>query len=240
MSVASRASRIGSLFALLALAPFAAVFACGGQETPPAVSPPTTASGAPSSSVMVTNSTPSASAPAVTAVPDPAPLPSASAAALAAILTTDPSQLAAIASAAASASPAKTEPAANVSELAKGLAAVALKAAPGMKPEGAIATGKLKEGDHMEWSVTLAPGKCYAIVGYSPSSEIQDLDLHLLSPPFFTLLAGEDTSDDNAPVVGSAPNPICPVVAVKLPYKVDVTSQKGAGRAAVQLFSKGS
>jgi hypothetical protein len=239
MSIESRASRIGSAFALLALAPFGAVFACGGQETPPAVSPPTTASGAPSSSVMVTNSTPSAP-PVVSAAPDPAPLPSASAAALAKILTTDPSQLAAIAAAAASASPAKTEPAASVSELAKGLVAVALKAAPGMKPEGAIATGKLKEGDHMEWSVTLAPGKCYAIVGYSPSSEIQDLDLHLLSPPFFTLLAGEDTSDDNAPVVGSTPNPMCPVEAVKLPYKVDVASQKGAGRAAVQLFSKGS
>jgi hypothetical protein len=221
---------------LVALAPFAAVVACGGAEPPPAVAPPTTASGGSSASVQVTNSTPGASASATT--PAPAPLSSASAAALAAILTTDPAQVAVIVSAAASASPAKTGAASG--ELAKGLDTVAMKGAPGMKPEGAPATGTLKEGDHLAWSVTLAPGKCYAIVGYSPSGEIQDLDLHVLSPPFFSIMAGEDTTDDNAPVVGASPNFMCPVVPVKLPYKVDITSQKGSGRAAVQLFSKRS
>ena len=165
-------------------------------------------------------------------------LPAASASALAAILTTDPSQLAAIASAAAGASSAKAVPASDAKDLEKGLTAVAIKVAPGMKPDGMIATGTLKEGEHLSWSLTMAPGKCYAIVGYSPTGEIQDLDLHVLAPPFFALLAGEDTTDDNAPVVGSAPNPMCPVVPVRLPYKVDITAQKGAGRAAVQLFSK--
>jgi hypothetical protein len=187
--------------------------------------------------VTVTTSSPSASA-SVAATAEPAPLPAASASALAAILTTDPSQLAAITAAAASATPAKTQPAAATGDLAKGLTTVAIKAAPGMKPEGPVATGVLKEGDHLGWSVSLPPGKCYAIVGYSPSGEIQDLDLHVLSPPFFAMLAGEDTTDDNAPVVGSAPNPMCPVVPVKLAYKVDITAQKGAGHAAVQLFSK--
>ena len=228
-------SRVASVFALIALAPFGAALACGGSDPPPAVAPPTTSSATPPSTVIVTTSNaPSSSASAAA----PAPLPAASASALAAILTTDPSQLAAIAAAAASAAPAKTEPASAAGDLAKGLAAIAIKAAPGMKPDGAVATGALKEGDHLGWSVTLAPGKCYAIVGYSPSGEIQDLDLHVLSPPFFSMLAGEDTTDDNAPVVGSAPNPMCPVVAVKLPYKVDITAQKGAGHAAVQLFRR--
>jgi len=227
-------SGLAPVLALVALAPFGAAVACGGSEPAPVVSPPTTSSSTPATSVQVTNSTPADSAGAAA----PAPLPAASAAALAAILTTDPAQVAAITSAASGASQAKTGPAGSAGELAKGLDAVALKGAPGMKPEGAVATGTLKEGDHIEWSVTLAPGKCYAIVGYSPSGEIQDLDLHVLSPPFFSIMAGEDTTDDNAPVVGSAPNPMCPVVAVKLPYKVDITSQKGAGRAAVQLFSK--
>jgi hypothetical protein len=191
--------------------------------------------------VQVTSSSdPAAASAASAATPPPAPLPAASAAALATILTTDPTQLAAIASAAASASSAKMESPNAASGLSKGLAAIALKGAPGMKPEGQVATGTFKEGDHLEMSVTLAPGKCYAVVGYSPSGEIQDLDLHLLTPPFFTFMAGEDTTDDNAPVIGSAPNPICPVVPVKLPYKVDIFAQKGAGHAAVQLFSKGS
>ncbi|MGO8999404.1 MAG: hypothetical protein ACLQVI_39265 [Polyangiaceae bacterium] len=235
----SRMTPLFPFLGLVALAPFGVVLACGGSEPPPAVSPPTTSSGAPSGSVAVTNSTPStASASASASAPAPAPLPAASVAALAAILTTDPAELAAIASAAASASPAKTQPASAAGDLAKGLTAIAIKAAPGMKPDGAVATGVLKEGGHLGWSVTLAPGKCYAIIGYSPTGQIQDLDLHVLSPPFFTMLAGEDTTDDNAPVVGSAPNPMCPVVSVQMPYKVDITAQKGAGHAAVQLFSK--
>ena len=229
-------SRVAPVFALIALAPFGAVFACGGSQPPPAVAPPTTSSSTPASSVVVTNTTPSAAAsPASSA---PAPLTSASAAALAAILTTDAAQLAAIASAASSAVAAKTQPAGAGGELEKGLTAIALKAAPGMKPDGALASGTLKEGEHLGWSVTMAPGKCYAIVGYSPSGEILDLDLHVLAPPFFSMLAGEDVSDDNAPVVGGSPNPMCPVVPVNMPYKVDITAQKGAGRAAVQLFSK--
>jgi hypothetical protein len=107
-----------------------------------------------------------------------------------------------------------------------------------MKPDGAMATGVLKEGEHLEWSLKMPPGKCYAVVGFSPTGEIKDLDLHLLSPPFFSSIAGEDVSDDNAPVVGGGPNPMCPVAAVDLPYKVDIMAQKGAGHAAVQLFSK--
>jgi hypothetical protein len=230
-------SRVALVFGLIALAPFGAVMACAGGDTPPAVSPPTTSSATPASSVIVTNSSSSSASASASAPP---PLPAASASALAAILTTDPSQLAAIAAAAASAAPARTQPASAVGDLSKGLASIANKAAPGMKPDGAVATGTLKEGDHLSWSVTLAPGKCYAIIGYSPTGEIQDLDLHVLSPPFFTMMAGEDTTDDNAPVVGSAPNPMCPVVPVQLPYKVDITAQKGAGHAAVQLFSKPS
>jgi hypothetical protein len=232
-------SRVAPVFAFLALAPFGAVFAlsaCGGSQPAPVTSPPTTSSAVPPGSVVVTNSSPASAASATSSTP--APLTSASAAALGAVLTTDAAQLAAIASAAASATPAKTLSAGAGGDLEKGLTAIALKAAPGMKADGPLASGVLKEGDHLGWSVTMAPGKCYAIVGYSPTGEIQDLDLHLLAPPFFAMLAAEDVSDDNAPVVGSAPNPMCPVVPVQMPYKVDITAQKGAGHAAVQLFSK--
>ncbi len=233
-------------FALIACVPFAVtlVFACGGSGPPPAVSPPTTSSGTPSASVVVTNlaAGPSVGASGASASAAPPaslpPLPSASAAAPAAILTTDPAQLSAIAAAAASATPARTGASGELAELRKGLAATAAKAAPGMKADGSLASGTLKEGEHLGWSVTLAPGKCYAVVGFSPNGEIRDLDLHLLSPPFFSMLAGEDTTDDNTPVVGSSPNPMCPVAAVTLPYRVDIAAEKGAGRAAVQLFSK--
>jgi hypothetical protein len=227
------------VLALLALSPFAAVAACGGDAPPPAVPPPTTASSAgPSGSVLVSSSNPtttSSAAPADSSSASPTPV---SATALAAILTVDPSQVAAIASAAASAPAPKTGPQGSARGLEKGIASVASKSAPGMKPEGLVATGMLKEGDHYVWSLSLPPGKCYAIVGWSPTGEVQDLDLHLLAPPFFSSITGEDVTDDNMPVVGGGPNPMCPVTASPMPYKLDITAQKGGGHAAVQVYSK--
>jgi len=204
-----------SILALVAVTavPFvvAAVSACGGSE-PPAAAP---SSPPPPSSA--------------------AAAPSTSAPSLASIVTTDNSQVAAIASAAASAPPPSG---AGTKDLETGLAAVAAKMAPGMSPEGAIASDQLKEGGHLAWTVTMKPGKCYAIVGYSPKGEIADLDLHLLAPPLYMMLSGEDDTDDNTPVVGKTPNPMCPMLDVGMPYKVDLHAQKGAGKAAVQLFSK--
>jgi hypothetical protein len=229
--------RSALVLAIFALSPFAAVVACGSDPPPPAVAPPTTASSAAAGgSVLVSNTTPAPSAaPADSSSASPPP---ASAAALAAILTVDPSQVAAIASAAASAPAPKTGPQGSARDLEKGLASVASKAAPGMKPEGLVATGVLKEGDHYVWSLSLPPGKCYAIVGWSPAGEIQDLDLHLLAPPFFSSITGEDVTDDNMPVIGGGPNPMCPVTASPMPYKLDITAQKGAGHGAVQVYSK--
>ena len=86
--------------------------------------------------------------------------------------------------------------------------------------------------------VTLAAGKCYSVVGYSPAGAVKDLDLHLLAPPFYNILSGEDTTDDNTPVIGKGPNAMCPVIPVPIPYKVDIFAQKGGGPVAVQLYSK--
>jgi hypothetical protein len=203
-----------TILALVAVAPFVAVAACGGSE-PPAASP---SSPPPPPTASVASPAPSGSAPS-----------------LASIVTTDGTQVAAIASAAASAPPPSG---AASKDLETGLAAVAAKSAPGMTAEGPIASDQLKEGGHLAWTVTMKPGKCYAIVGYSPKGEIVDLDLHLLAPPLYMMLSGEDETDDNTPVVGKAPNPMCPMLDVGMPYKVDLHAQKGAGKAAVQLFSK--
>jgi hypothetical protein len=116
--------------------------------------------------------------------------------------------------------------------------AVAAKQAPGMQPTGLIAKGTLQEGGHLEMMITLAPGKCYSVVGFSPSGGVIDLDLHLLAPPLYNILSGEDTTDDNTPVVAKAPNPMCPSVAVTVPYKVDIFAERGSGAIGVQLFSK--
>jgi hypothetical protein len=215
-----------ALFALafVAAAPFTVLVACGGSEPQPA-SPASAGSPATSATPATSSSAPAASA-------------SGSASPLATVLTTDGSQQAAIAAAAASAPAPTAQPPGSSADLEKGLVASAAKAAPGMKPEGDVVAGSLKQGEHLAWTVTMKPGRCYALVGWSPKGEVVDLDLHLLAPPLYMMLAGEDETDDNAPVVGRHPNAMCPVFDVGMPYKVDMTAQKGQGRVAVQLFSK--
>ncbi len=119
-----------------------------------------------------------------------------------------------------------------------GIRAVALMQAQGMAPEGSQAKGQLAEGGHLEFMVPMQAGKCYTLIGFSPPGQIRNVDLNLLAPPFYNMLAGQDTTDDNVPVIGKAPNPMCPIVPVPLNYKVDIVARSGSGQVGVQLFSK--
>jgi hypothetical protein len=81
-------------------------------------------------------------------------------------------------------------------------------------------------------------GKCYTLVGFSAPGGVKDLDLNLLAPPLYLTLAGQDLTHNNSPSIGSAPNPMCPVIAMPLQYKLDVFARSGSGPVAVQLYSK--
>jgi hypothetical protein len=220
-------SRSALPLVLLGVTAFAVPLACGGSDKPANdPSKVTTTSSAATTTASATSTSASAS-------------PSASGSAaptLATILTTDPAQLAPIIAAALSATPLLQAPPTANDPLDTGIKATAAKQAPGMQPEGDLFKGDLTEGGHQSMSVTLSPGKCYAVIGYSAT--VKDLDLRLLAPPFYNVLAGEDTTDDNAPVIGKAPNPMCPVLPVGIPYKVDVMSEKGAGKVGLRLYSK--
>lgn len=225
--------------ALLGMTMLGVPLACGGSDKPAAAPESTAPTTPPAPTAPAPTAAATATAPA-TATASAAPAPSASSApSLADILTTDPAKAGAIASAAASANAATLQAPGSLPAVETGLKATAAKTAPGMTPDGQLAQGDLKEGDHLTMMVTLQPGKCYAIVGYSaPGSGVKDLDLRLLAPPFYTMIAGEDVTDDNAPTIGKTPNAMCPVVPVGIPYKVDIASEKGAGKVGVMLFSK--
>jgi hypothetical protein len=120
--------------------------------------------------------------------------------------------------------------------LAKGLREASKKLPAGMKPEGPLLTGKVAEKTHLKTDITLAPGKCYSLLGYS--EKVQDLDLYLLLPP--GILSGQDLTDDNKPIIGGPPNPMCPTSQTPVTYKLDIFADKGGGDVAVQLFSKGN
>jgi hypothetical protein len=184
------------------------------------------------------SSSPAAASTPSAAVASPPGAPSSSSP-LSTVLTADPAQLQQIFGAAASASNAYLSPSGSAGDpIEAGIRGVASKFAPGLQPDGQIAKGTLQERGHTEMMVTLDVGKCYSIVGFSPQGGVADLDLHLLPPPLYNILSGEDTTDDNMPVIAKAPNPMCPAVAVPLPYKVDIFADRGSGAFGVELYSR--
>ena len=150
--------------------------------------------------------------------PPPGPLGS--------VVTTDPNQLAAIFAQAAAAGQAmlQTPGAVPGDPVEAGLKLASMKHAAGEQPQGQIAKGTVQEGGHQEFMITMQTGTCYTIIGFSPPGQIKNVDLHLLAPPFYNVMAGQDTSDNNTPVIGATPNPMCPVIPLPLQYKVDITA----------------
>jgi hypothetical protein len=155
---------------------------------------------------------------------------------LASVLVTDPAEVQRIFEAASAAPKAVTKAngVAGPSPLAKGLREFAKTAAAGMKADGPLITGKLEEKKNVQTAITLKPGKCYAIVGYS--NKVTDLDLYLLLAP--GILSGQDTTDDSKPVIGKTPDAMCPVAKSAVKYVLDIVADQGAGEIAVQLYSK--
>jgi len=172
----------------------------------------------------------------------PPPADSASAAPaveppLAQVLVTDSGQITKIYDAANAAPAATLKPdgAKGGDALAKGVREAAKKLTAGMTPDGPLAMGNVKEKQHLHTDVTLQPGKCYSVVGFS--QKVKDLDLYLFLPP--GILSGQDLTDDNKPIIGGPPQPMCPVSQQPVTYKVDIYAESGSGDVAVQLFSKG-
>jgi hypothetical protein len=119
-----------------------------------------------------------------------------------------------------------------------GLQAYALKAAPGMQQEQGVMEQQMQQGQHAVVMYTLQAGKCYTIVGFSAPGAVQDVDLNLLAPPLYMTLAGQDLTHNNTPAIGGGSQPMCPVIAFPLQYKLDVYARQGSGTVAVALYSK--
>ena len=196
--------------------------------------------GKPAASGNVAIGTPSATPPPNGSAPPPngsvAPQPTGSAppaasgsAPIGNVFTTDPNQLAQLFAAAAAAGQAMLTPMGAGDPVEIGIKASAAKNAPGMTAEGNMAKGQLQEGGHLQFLVNMQGGKCYTIVGFSPPGGVQDLDLNVLAPPLYTMLAGQDGTSHNMPVVGGSPKPLCPLIPLSVPYKIDIYAKKGSG-----------
>jgi hypothetical protein len=112
----------------------------------------------------------------------------------------------------------------------------AAKYAPGMTPEGPVAKGTLAEGGHIGFIANMDPSKCYAVVAFGAG--VVDLDVNLLAPPLYNFVAGSDNMAGPSAVIGASPKPMCPIIPVSVPYKVDLYAKRGSGPVAAQIFSR--
>lgn len=119
-----------------------------------------------------------------------------------------------------------------------GIKAAAARYAPGMQPEGQISKDTVPAGGRKEMLITMQGGKCYTIIAFSPPGQVTNVDLHLLAPPFYNMMAGQDASKDNTAVIGPGAQAQCPVVPFPVQYKLDVAATAGQGAVGVQVFSK--
>jgi hypothetical protein len=107
-----------------------------------------------------------------------------------------------------------------------------------MDHEGQPGRATLKEGEHFAMVVTLQPNRCYTVVGFSPPGSVSQLDLKLFSLPL-NVEAGKSGAGDKAmPVMGKGGSPICPVLPIAVPYKIDAVATKGAGRIGIHVFAR--
>ena len=118
------------------------------------------------------------------------------------------------------------------------IVAQAVKDAPGMTAEGGPGHETLQQGGHFGMVVTLQPGKCYTIIAMSAPLQVSELDVHLFMLPLNLESGHSPPTDKNPAVLGRGAQKTCPVSPIAVPYKVDVSARKGAGRIAVGVFSK--
>jgi hypothetical protein len=89
--------------------------------------------------------------------------------------------------------------------------------------------------------VTLAPGRCYTFIAFSPPGNVTQLDQKLLGV-LLAIEAGKASPPDKSmpglSVMGKGKDAICPISPVPVPYKVDVIAKKGSGRVGVQVYSR--
>jgi hypothetical protein len=119
-----------------------------------------------------------------------------------------------------------------------GLAALAQKAAPDMTAEGLPLKTTLAAGAHSQAPITMQPGRCYSIIGFSPAGAVADLDLALLAAAAGNQPIAQDGSQDGSPVIGPSPSPLCPNFPQATQYTLDIFAKVGAGVVGVQVLSK--
>jgi hypothetical protein len=114
-------------------------------------------------------------------------------------------------------------------------------AAPGAKPVGAAIAGNFGQGQSLEQTVQMNPGKCYTIVGAGVPT-ITNLDIQLVPsiaiPGMPAAVVAADSTQGPTAIVGQQPNCYKWALPMGGTMKVVVSVSAGQGMAAAQVFEK--
>ncbi len=111
--------------------------------------------------------------------------------------------------------------------------------APGMQKDGPIVAGNFQEGQSMEGAFMFQPGKCYTLVGAGAGVSQLDLEIQYVTPlPGLTPSIGKSSQRGSQASIGGKTNCLRPISPFPAQAKFIVRAGKGAGLAAVQLYSK--
>jgi hypothetical protein len=116
--------------------------------------------------------------------------------------------------------------------------------APGMAKEGNLVAGSFQQGQTLEGTFTMAPGKCYTIVASGLGVQQVDVAAFTAPPPpvppvQFGTAKGTTTPTGSQAILGGKANCLkLAFVPMAVPAKFVITAVRGQGMAAVQVFSK--
>ncbi len=225
----------GTKLVLCGFVALSALSACGGDDKSSLVGQPATSQCAPGQYFdgRICQSQTGTATPVATATPGATAAPGATAP------TALPGLPVATTTAGPTATPLDPATAQVVTSLIAPLAASA--AAPGAKAVGAAIAGNFTQGQSLDQTVQMNPGKCYTIVGVGVPT-VQNLDIQLVPsiaiPGLPAAVVASDATVGSNAIVGQQPN--CYKWALPLggTMKVVMTVSQGQGMAAAQVFEK--
>jgi hypothetical protein len=227
---------------LCAAVALSALVACGGDDKQSNVGQPATTQCAPGQYFdgrVCQSQTAAPMGGVPTATTMPGAMPGSTTAPAATAPAAVPTLPVATASSGPTATPLDPATAQVVTQLIAPLAASA--AAPGAKAVGAAIAGQFSQGQSLEQTVQMNPGKCYTIVGVGVPT-IQNLDIALVPsigfPGLPAAVVASDSTVGSTAIVGQQPNCYRWALPMGGTMKVVVTVSQGQGMAAAQVFEK--
>jgi hypothetical protein len=112
---------------------------------------------------------------------------------------------------------------------------------PGAKPLGAPVAAQFQQGQCIETTVSMSPGKCYSVVA-SGLPGVQDVNLALVAtslvPGVPEVVAASDNTVSPTAVLAENPNCFKWALPVAGTMKLIVSVPSGQGLAGAQVFEK--